>query len=44
MTRENENGQEKKENTKRNTRKTNAEIRNYTNKKGEKIRKKGNRK
>ena len=36
MTRENENGQEKKENTKRNTRKTNAEIRNYTNKKGEK--------
>lgn len=36
MTRENENGQEKKENTKRNTRKTNAEIRNNTNKKGEK--------
>ena len=33
MTRENENGQEKRENAKRNTRKTNAEVKNNASKK-----------
>ena len=35
MTRENENGQEKRENAKRNTRKTNAEVKNNASKKVE---------